>query len=337
MKENKGVAGVDGITISRFERHLDRNLTALGSDILKKTYRPLPLLKILVDKGDNEARGLCIPTVRDRVAQSAMLGVIEPLLEKEFEECSFAYRKGRSIRQAVFRIQEYYDQGYQWVVDADIDAFFDCVDHGLLMGKIRKYIHDEDVVGLISQWVSAEVWDGTDISVMEKGIPQGSPVSPVLANLFLDELDESLMKKGFRLIRYADDFIILCKSEKKAAEALHLAKEVLERLHLQLDEEDVVSFDRGFTYLGLMFVRSMVMKPYYAVKKKKKVLYYPPTMDMRKYIASKRGRNTFVQPTVEFPPHPALSPLAGGEENKTMSLSTEAGREGKGLNSHDFD
>jgi retron-type reverse transcriptase len=145
VKENRGCAGVDGATIGEFENDLLKNLAMLQDELLRKTYAPLPLLKILVDKGkgDGEARDLCIPTVRDRVAQTAVLNEIEPVLEKEFEECSFAFRKGHSVKQAVYKIKSYYQDGYRWVVDADIDAFFDSVNHNLLMGKTRKYIHDE--------------------------------------------------------------------------------------------------------------------------------------------------------------------------------------------------
>lgn len=133
VKENHGCAGVDGVTIEQFEGNLDINLKIMHNEITEQTYFPLPLLKILVDKGNGEARALCIPTVRDRVVQTAVLQLIEPVLEKEFEECSFGYRKGRSVKQAVYKIKEYYEQGYHWVVDADIDAFFDSVDHALLL------------------------------------------------------------------------------------------------------------------------------------------------------------------------------------------------------------
>ena len=142
VKENHGCAGADGVTIEQFEGNLDINLKIMHNEITEQTYFPLPLLKILVDKGNGEARALCIPTVRDRVIQTAVLQLIEPVLDKEFEDCSFAYRKGRSVKLAVYKIKEYYEQGYHWVVDADIDAFFDSVDHALLLAKFKKYVSD---------------------------------------------------------------------------------------------------------------------------------------------------------------------------------------------------
>ncbi len=205
VKENHGCAGVDGVTIERFEAELNRNISMLLHELESKLYFPMPLLQILVDKGNGEARKLCIPAVRDRIVQTAVLHEIEPILEKQFEECSFAYRKGRSVKQAVYKIKEYYEAGYRWVVDADIDAFFDSVDHELLIAKVKRFIKDADVLRLIDLWIRAEVWDGESVKVINKGIPQGSSVSPVLANLFLDELDEAMLNKGYRYIRYADD------------------------------------------------------------------------------------------------------------------------------------
>jgi group II intron reverse transcriptase/maturase len=291
VKENHGGAGVDGVTIAKFERHLPENLALIESQIANKTYAPLPLLKILIDKGkgDGEVRALCIPAVRDRVVQTAVHHVIAPVLEREFEDCSFAYRKGRSVKQAVYCIKEYFDQGYRWVVDADIDAFFDSVDHDLLLAKARKYIMDGNILRLIELWIKAEVWDGKSISVLTKGIPQGSPLSPILANLFLDEFDEALLARGCRLVRYADDFIVLCKSPEKAEVALALTNKVLESLLLKLDEGDVVSFDEGFKYLGVTFLKSMIFVPFEKKKKEHKVLYRPPPFDMAAYLRGKRG------------------------------------------------
>ena len=284
VKENLGSAGVDRVTIQAFERNLKKNLSLLGSEIRQKTYLPLPLLKILVDKGNGESRALCIPTVKDRVAQTAVLQLVGPILEKEFEDCSFGYRKGRSVKQAVYRIKEYFDQGYRWVVDADIDAFFDSVDHDLLIAKIKRYIADNDIVDLIHLWIKADVWDGASIQEIVKGIPQGSPISPILANLFLDELDEDMLQKGYRYVRYADDFIVMCKSPDKAKEALEFTEDVLEKMMLTLDESDVVSFDQGFKYLGVLFVKSMIMVPFDTQKRQRKVLYYPPPLDINAYL-----------------------------------------------------
>jgi group II intron reverse transcriptase/maturase len=280
VKSNHGCAGVDGVTIERFEEDLRSNLHALEQEIASGTYSPLPLLKILVDKGkgDGEARALCVPVVRDRVVQTAALKIIEPILEKEFEECSFAYRKGRAVKHAVYKIKGYYEKGYRWVVNADIDAFFDNVAHWLLLKKFKQYVHEPDIHRLVEQWLKVEVWDGTSLTRLEKGIPQGSPISPIMANLFLDELDEEMLEKDYKFVRYGDDFIVLCKKPHEARSALEFAKEVLDKLLLKLDEEEVVTFDQGFKYLGVYFVRSLIMTPFDRPKREHKVLNYPKTL-----------------------------------------------------------
>ena len=288
VKGNDGCAGVDGVTIKRFEENLDLNLARLQDELDRQIYFPLPLMKILVEKKNGEARGLCIPTVRDRVVETAVLQMIGPVLEKEFEDCSFAYRKGRSVKQAVYKIKEYYDKGYRWVVDADIDAFFDSVNHNLLLAKFKQYIHDPHIQRLIELWVTTEIWDGTSLKVCQKGIPQGSPISPILANLFLDELDEELLCKGYKYIRYADDYVILCKKKEDAEKGLKLSKQVLEKLLLELDEEEITTFDEGFKYLGVIFLKSMVMKPFEVQKKNRKVLFYPKPFNLDAYLLKKK-------------------------------------------------
>jgi len=288
VKENHGCAGVDGVTIKRFEDNLDLNLGRLQDEVVRQIYFPLPLMKILVEKKNGEPRALCIPAVRDRVVETAVLQMIGPVLEKEFEDCSFAYRKGRSVKQAVYKIKEYYDKGYRWVVDADIDAFFDSVNHNLLLAKFKRYIHDPQIQSLIELWVTAEIWDGTSLKVCQKGIPQGSPISPILANLFLDELDEELLRNGYKYIRYADDYVILCKKKEDAEKGLELSKQVLEKLLLKLDEEEITTFDQGFKYLGVIFLKSMVMKPFEVQKKNRKVLFYPKPFNIEAYLLKKK-------------------------------------------------
>jgi group II intron reverse transcriptase/maturase len=288
VKDNRGCAGVDGVTIEKFEERLQENLLKLEFEVKQKTYFPLPLLKIIVDKGNGEGRALCIPSVRDRILQAAVLDVITPVFEKEFEECSFGYRKGRSVKQAVYKIKEYYDAGYRWVVDADIDAFFDSVAHNLLTAKVKKYLSDEDISRLIELWIKAAVWDGESIIVIERGIPQGSPISPILANLFLDELDEAMLKKGYKYVRYSDDFVILCKDPEKARQSCEFTKKILDKLLLELDESNVVSFDQGFKYLGVLFIKSLIMIPFDKPKRERKVLYMPPPLNMDAYMLKKK-------------------------------------------------
>lgn len=287
VKANKGCAGIDGVTIRQFDRNLESNLFTLNKALRRGTYFPLPLIKMQVAKKDGSPRDLCIPAVRDRVAQKAVLNLIEPALEQEFEACSFAYRKGRSVRQAVSKIKEYYDTGYRYVVDADIDDFFNNVDHDLLMKKFGQIVKDAALRRLVAQWIQAEVWDGTALSVINRGIPQGSVISPILANLFLDELDEAMLQKGFKFIRYSDDFVILCKSPDAAEQALAITEQRLEELMLELDEKEITSFNRGFTFLGVMFLKSMIMKPFEVQQKNRKVLFFPKPFNLQAYLLKK--------------------------------------------------
>ncbi len=287
VRDNQGCAGVDGVTINEFQNSLEANLLLLAMELKSGSYQPLPLLNILVDKGNGEARALSVPSVRDRVAQAALLNMLEPIFEAEFEECSFAYRKGRSVRQAIFKVKEYYEQGYQWVLDADIDAFFDSVPHERLLHKVERLVADQQVQRLVRMWVEAKVWDGNSVFQLDKGIPQGSVISPMLANLYLDELDEELLSHGMRLVRYADDFLVLCKDEVKAHQAVAITNETLKRISLALDQADVVHFDQGFRFLGVVFCRSAILVPFDKEKKPKRIIYVPPPLNIKAYLKQK--------------------------------------------------
>ena len=260
--ENQGCAGIDGMNLDKFSSDLLSNLDMLATEVNYGSYRPLPLLRVGIDKKSGGTRILLIPTVRDRVLQTAAAMVLTPLFEAEFEDISFAYRKGRSVNQAIARIEQLRNQGYQWVVDADIQTFFDQVDHKLLIRAVRQLVKDKDILRLIRLWLTMTVVDGNERYRLTKGVPQGAPISPLLANLYLDQLDEALLDNKFQLIRYADDFVILCKSQKRAEQALQLTGDVLKLLRLCFNQRKtgITHFNRGFRFLGVDFVRSLVVK-----------------------------------------------------------------------------
>ncbi len=266
VRSNDGVGGVDGVSLDAFAANLRINLDALANEVTYNTYRPHPLLRVEVDKKSGGTRPLSIPVIRDRVLQTAVAQVLTPLFEAEFEDISFAYRKGRSVNQAVARIEQLRNQGYQWVVDADIQTFFDQVDHKLLMQQVSKLVKDKAILRLIRQWLKANVVDGSKRYRLTKGVPQGSPLSPMLANLYLDQLDEVLIDNQYQLIRYADDFVILCKSEHQAKQAMQLTSQMLEKLRLCFNQRKtgITHFNRGFRFLGVEFIRSLAIKSKYA-------------------------------------------------------------------------
>lgn len=291
VEASHGMAGVDGVTIGAFKKRLALNLADLCHELRTGCYRPLPLLKFLVAKKDGSPRPLTVPTVRDRVAQAAVLNVIEPLFEKEFEDASYAYRKGRSIRNAACRIRDLREQGYCYVLECDVDSYFDSIAHDLLFSRVQELVQVEGIINLIHKWVKAEIYDGEKVFVLEKGIPQGSVISPMLANLFLDDFDEALLSQGHKLVRYSDDFIVLAKNRSQAQEALELTEDVLSQLHLELDEEDthITDFSHGFKFLGLVFLKDSIFAPFDRKRSERKILYMPPAFDLKGYLAGKRS------------------------------------------------
>lgn len=262
VQENAGCAGIDNVKLTDFSSSLWRNLETLAQEVRHGSYRPKPLLRVEIDKNTGGTRPLSIPVVRDRVLQTATALVLTPLFEEEFEDISYAYRKGRSVNQAIARIEQLRNQGYLWVVDADIHRFFDQVDHVLLIQQIAQLVDDQAILDLIQLWLKATIVDNKQRYQLKKGLPQGSPISPMLANLFLDRLDETLLDKQYKIIRYADDFVILCQSEKQAKRALQLSGDVLEQLRLCFNETktSITHFNHGFRFLGVEFIRSLAIK-----------------------------------------------------------------------------
>src|SRR3972149_9978855 len=260
VMESDGVPGSDGISIITFDENLEEQINRLRAELLNFNYKPKPLLMFERLKADGSKRRLLIFSVRDRVVQSSAYIVLNPLIDEQFEKESFAYRKGLSRETAARKINYLYNQGYTWIVDADIRKFFDSINHELLLKRCEEIIKEKEVLQLIEKWIKAEYsCDGKKIK-MEVGVPQGSVISPMLANLYLDRFDEGIKKDGYKLVRYADDFIILTKSKSEAESALKITEELLDSLNLELNKEKtaVKSFDEGFKYLGYIFLRSLI-------------------------------------------------------------------------------
>lgn len=255
VRANQGASGGDHQTIASFETNLDANLLRLAQSLVAGTYRPGPLRKVAIPKKSGGTRTLAIPPVRDRVIQTAVATALTPILDPQMEDCSFAYRPGRSVAMAVRRVSRYYREGYRWVVDGDIDDYFDSVPHQPLLEIIRRYVPDAKLIDLIALWLRRHAPQG-------RGLPQGSPLSPILSNIYLDEVDEGIAGQGVRLVRFADDFVILCKGQQRAGQALEQVATLLRGHGLSLDpvKTRLVSFEQGFKFLGHLFVRSLALK-----------------------------------------------------------------------------
>ena len=260
VKSNKGCAGIDKQSINDFEKQSEQYLREIQRAVKNGMYKATPVLRKFIPKGGNQFRALGIPPVKDRILQQATKNVIEQIFEMKFLDCSYGYRPNRSAHKAVEQIKKYVDQGYTWVIDADVEKFFDSVDHKLMMNFIAEEISDGKVLNLIETWLKAGVMNKGEIEETTVGTPQGGVISPLLANIYLHEIDKQVTRLyGVRMVRYADDIVILCKTKEKAERTMKRVEEILTSLRLRLNKKKtkIVNVNRdNFGFLGFNFKRA---------------------------------------------------------------------------------
>jgi group II intron reverse transcriptase/maturase len=255
VRRNRGAAGIDKVSIQMFEKNLDANLDRLMRELKQRTYEPLPARRVYIPKDakGTKFRPLGIPAVRDRVAQEVLRRLLNPIFEAKFHDHSYGFRPGRSCHQAMEKVLELGQQGYRYVLDADISGFFDNLSHSAIMRELSDVVADGNILRLVEKFLRAGVMEGGKIRPTRVGTPQGGVASPLLANIALNLLDWHLHEHGFRFVRYADDFVVLCHTEQQAKEALALVEHLIaDRLGLSLSPEKtkVTRFHEGFTFLG---------------------------------------------------------------------------------------
>ena len=257
VAKNDGAAGVDGETVRAFERRLAEMIRRLSEALKAGTFSPQAIRRVHIPKpGTTETRPLGIPTVRDRVVQAAVVNVIEPIFERGFAEHSYGFRPGRGCKDALRRVSKLLEQGYVHVVDADLKGYFDSIPHGQLMARVKERIVDGRVLRLIGDFLKADILDDMKRWTPEQGAPQGAVLSPLLSNIYLDPLDHLLARHGIEMVRYADDFVILCQTAEDAAKALELVKQWVSDngLTLHPDKTRIVdSRTESFDFLGYTF------------------------------------------------------------------------------------
>ena len=261
---NKGSAGVDGVTVEEFRNNYSMNMLELRRQLTEDRYKAPPVLRVMIPKGDGRERPLGIPTVKDRIAQTTIKQIMEPIFEKVFCDCSFGFRPGRSQIDAINKIEEYKEQGYKWVLDADIKGYFNNIDHNLLMEFITERINDGWVLRMIESWLTAGVVTDEGYESTPCGVPQGGSISPLLSNIYLHQFDKEMTDRGYKVVRFADDFVVLTKSKRKANRALEVVKEIVEdKLKLTLHPEKTVitNFGKGFVFLGFEFIAWRYKRP----------------------------------------------------------------------------
>ena len=275
VKRNRGAAGIDKVSIKMFEANRDDNLRALMRELKTGSFQPCPLRRHLIPKNETEFRPLGIPAVRDRVAQEAVRRLLNPIFEPLFHPSSFGFRQNRNCHMAVEAALELHEAGFRNVVDADIKGFFDNLSHPIIMQSVAERVADGNILDLIEKFLTSGVMDDGVFKPTSVGTPQGGVISPLLANIVLNHLDWQLDQAGYRFVRYADDFVILCPTPDQAKEALSFVQQVLEqRLKLQLSPEKtkVTSYGKGYSFLGfILSSRSRRMRPKSVQKFKDKI------------------------------------------------------------------
>lgn len=274
VRRNKGAAGVDAKDIEATRQYLKENKEKITRQIQTGQYTPQPVKRVEIPKGDGDTRKLGIPTVTDRVIQQAVVQILTPIIDPIFSDYSYGFRPNKSAHQAITQAQSYMDEGYKFVVDMDLEKFFDRVQHDKLMSLVAGYIKDKPTLKLIRKFLNAGTMANGVVVHSQEGTPQGGPLSPLLSNILLHELDKELEKRGHRFVRYADDCNIYVKS-LKAGERVKLGMTTFieKKLKLKVNEEkSAVGKPRARTFLGVSFYRNKQQTRIYVPKKSKQKL-----------------------------------------------------------------
>ena len=258
VKANQGAAGIDGQSIERFAAQAERYLDELAEDLKEGRYRAAPVRRVEIPKAGGKTRPLGIPTVKDRIVQTAVKRVIEPIFEKEFLPMSYGFRPGRGCKDALREVDEWLKKGYTHVVDADLQSYFDSIPHAQLKARIEERISDGRLLELLAGWLRQDIVQGLERWTPTGGTPQGAVISPLLANIYLHPLDELMARQGYAMVRYADDFVILCATAEDAARALEEIKAWVAANGLALHPDkthlgDCRKEGQGFEFLGYRF------------------------------------------------------------------------------------
>jgi RNA-directed DNA polymerase len=255
---NKGGPGVDHVTVEAFGERRDANVTELARALREGTYRPQSIRRTYIPKpGSSEPRPLGIPTVRDRVVQGAVRHVLEPIFDREFAPHSYGFRPGRGCKDALRRVDELLKRGFSYVVDVDLKSYFDSIPHDRLLSRVRERIADGRVLGLIESFLKAAIMDGLSEWEPDAGAPQGAVLSPLLSNIYLNPLDHLMASRGYEMVRYADDFVILCRTRAEAEQALAEVRRWCDAEGLTVHPTKTGIVDvrtNGFDFLGYRFL-----------------------------------------------------------------------------------
>lgn len=261
VRANKGAPGIDGVTIDEFPGRTRDHWKEILQSLLDDTYHPNPVKRVEIPKDLGGTRPLGIPTVLDRLIQQAIAQVLNPIFDPGFSESSFGFRPGRAAHDAVYKVRGYIRRGYRHAVDMDLAKFFDTVDHDVLMQRVARKVKDKRVLALIGKYLRAGALVNGRLQESRKGVPQGGPLSPLLANIILDDLDKELERRGLRFARYADDFVILVRSPRAGERVMRSIRRFLEKgLKLTVNEQksSVATTDQ-ITFLGFAFTKGKVI------------------------------------------------------------------------------
>jgi RNA-directed DNA polymerase len=256
VKSNNGAPGIDGQSVTDFAEHLPEEIAGLVRELKEKSYRPQPVRRVEIPKSDGSLRQLGIPAVRDRVVQQCLLEILQPIFDPEFHPSSYGYRPGRSAHQAIAKASLFIRRyRRRWVVDMDLSKCFDTLDHEQIIQSFRRRVTDGSVLGLLRLFLRSGIMVGSDWESSEQGSPQGGVISPLIANVYLNAFDQQMKERGHRIVRYADDILILSGSKKGAENALAVARRILEEeLLLTVNERKthIVHSREGVPYLGVI-------------------------------------------------------------------------------------